>query len=228
MLRTAIPVSPRRKRQRGTEIIEFAALSVFLVPTFLWMFVNSMNIIRMIEANQVTRDIGNLYIHGVDFTSYEAQGVAQKLSQGFGLQIGNSFAGNSATNDGNGGNAFVIVAELMYIGTGSCSALPNNTTCTNQNKYVFLQYIDFGNKSLQMNGSTVHSALGSTSAALNSNGLVQNYLTDANAVASTASTLFQTQLTDGQVAYVAETFFSSPDLNFSAYPAGGIHTVQFF
>jgi hypothetical protein len=233
-MRTAIPVSRipvrrwRRARQRGSEIVEFAALAFFLVPTFLWSFVNGMNLIRMNEANEVTRDIGDQYIHGVDYSTYEAQTVAQKLSGGFGLQIGSSFTGNNATNNANGGNAYIVLAQVMYIGSGSCSSLPSGTTCTNQNKYVFLQYISFGNATLQINGTQVQSAMGTTSAAVNSSGLVQNYLTDPNAVASTVGAYFQTQLTDGQVAYVAETFFSSPDLNFTAYPAGGIHSLDFF
>jgi hypothetical protein len=218
----------RKNGQSGSEIIEFALYAFFMVPTLLFMFVNSMNLIRMIEATQVTRDIGDLYIHGVDYTTYEAQSVAQKLAGGFNLQIGSSFTGNNAVNHGNGGTGYIIVAEIMYIGSGSCSALPSNVSCTNQNKYVFLQYIDFGNKTVQINGVQVASALGTTSAAENANGMVQNYMTDPNAVATTAAGFFQTQLTDGQVAYVAETFFASPDLNFTAYPAGGIHTLDFF
>jgi hypothetical protein len=219
----------RKKGQKGSETMELVLFGwLFLIPTFLWTFVNGVNLIRMNTANEVTRDLGDQYIHGVDYTTYEAQAVAQKLAGGFGLQIGSSFTGNIPNNDANGGNAYVVVAEIMYIGNGSCSSLPNGTTCTNQNKYVFLQYIDFGNKTLQINGTQVASALGTTAASINSNGMVQNYLTDPNAVASTVGSYFQTQLTDGQVAYVAETFFASPDLNFSAYPAGGIHSLDFF
>jgi hypothetical protein len=233
----------RRNGQSGSEIVEFALLAFFLVPTFLWMFVNSMNMIRMIEATEVTRDIGDQYIHGVDYTTYEAEAVAQKLATGFGLQIGSSFTGNNPYNDGNSGagsNAWIVVAEIMYVGNQSCAALPQGTTCTNQNKYVFLQWIDFGNKALTINGAQVVSALGTPNLTLctgntqypscdiNSNGMTLEYLVDANAQATTAASFFQTQLSDGQVAYVAETFFASPDLNFSSYPAGGIHSMNFF
>jgi len=208
--------------------MEFALLAMFLIPTFLWSFINGVNLIRMNEANEVTRDVGDLYIHGVDYSTYEAQSVAQKLSGGFGLQIGSSFTGNNASNNGNGGNAYIVLAQVMYVGSGSCSSLPNGTTCTNQNSYVFLQYISFGNAGLQINGTTVQSALGTTTATVNSSGIVQNYLTDPNAVASSVGSHFQTQLSDGQVAYAVETFFASPDLNFTAYPAGGIHSLDFF
>src|SRR5271156_402873 len=49
-----------------------------------------------------------------------------------------------------------------------------------------------------------------------------NYLTDANAVATNAGTYIT--LTDTEVAYITETFFASPTLDFSAYPGGGIRS----
>jgi|SRR5579871_979639 len=243
-MRTQIPIGNRRRRgQRGSEIVEFAALAFFLVPTFLWAFINGMNLIRMNEANQVTRDIGDLYIHGVDYSTYEAQAVAQKLAGGFGLNVGSSFTGNNPSNNSNGGNGYVVVAKIMYVGSPSCASLPTGTSCTNQNQYVFLQYISYGNATLQINGAQVASSLGTPSiplvtaagcsgstseACMNSSGIVSNFLTGGNAVCTRCSSFFQTQLSDGQVAFVAETFFASPDLNFTAYPAGGIHSLDFF
>jgi hypothetical protein len=222
-----IPISSRRtRRERGNEIIEFALLLSLLAPMLLWVFINGMNLIKIIEASQVCRDIGNLYIHGVDFSTYDAQQVATTLASGFGLQIGSSFSGNSATNDANSGNGLVIVSEIMYAGSSACSALPSGTTCTNENKYVFLQRIYFGNSSLTFNGNTVASALGTPAATINSYGYVENYLTDPNAVSATAGNYIT--LADTQVAYVSETFFSSPNLGFASYPGGGVYNRTFF
>ena len=53
-----------------------------------------------------------------------------------------SFTGNDATNDGNGGNGYVVLSEVMYVGATSCSALPTGTTCTNKNEYVYVQRLD--------------------------------------------------------------------------------------
>jgi hypothetical protein len=232
MRMSRIPVAARRAgRQRGNEIIEFAVYAAFLVPLFLWTFVTGMNLLRMIQTTQICRDIGNLYIHGVDFSSYSAEQIAQRLSQGYGLNVGSGFAGgvtNMYNNDGNTGNGWVVLSEIMFVGAGSCSALPVGTTCTNQNKYVYLQRIDFGNRSVQFNGTTVASAIGTPGATINSSGLVQSYLTDPAAVASTFSNFLQTPLADGQVMYVCETFFASPDLGISAYPAGGVYSRTFF
>jgi hypothetical protein len=224
------PVSrPRSRRQRGSEIVEFAVIAAFLVPSFLWVFVNGMNLIRFIQCNQICRDIGNLYMQGVDFTTYSAQEVASTLATGYSLQIGSSFTGNNPTNDSssNGGNGWVILSEVMYVGTSACSALSSGTTCTNSGKYVYIMRLDFGNSALTINGNSLSSALGTpTGATINNEGYVQNYLTDSHAVATNASNYIT--LGDTQVAYVAETFFASPTLGFSSIPGGGIASRTFF
>jgi hypothetical protein len=218
----------RKPRERGTEILEFALLIMFFVPMFLWMFIAGMNLIRMIQCTQICRDLGNLYIHGIDFSTYAAQQIGARLSQGYGLQIGSSFTGNDATNGGNGGNGLVVLSEIMFVGAGACASLPPGVGCTNQNKYVFLQRIDFGNVALKFNSTTVSSPLGNPTATISASGIVQNYLTDAGAVAPNFGILLQTQLVDQQVIYASETFFASPDLGISAYPGGGLYSRTFF
>jgi hypothetical protein len=217
----------RVRRQRGFEILEFALMAALLVPMLLWVFVNGINLIRFIQCTQICRDIGNLYMQGVDFSTYAAQSVAARLSQGYGLTIGSSFSGNNATNDSNSGNGWIILSEVMYAGTSACSVLPSGTACNNSGKYVYLMHLDFGNKTLTINGSSVQSAIGNPSAAtVNSLGYVQNYLTDPNAVATNAGTYIT--LGDTQVAYVSETFFASPTLSFSGFSGGGITSRTFF
>ncbi len=224
---TGSAVSGRRSHsERGSEIIEFALLASLLIPLLLWVFVSGMNLIRMIEASQVCRDVGNLYIHGVDYTTYAAQQTATRLATGFGMQIGSSFTGNNNANDGNAGNGWMVLSQIMYVGSTACATLPSGTACTNQGKYVFLQYIDVGNKSLTFSGRSVSSALGTPTATINSYGYVQNYLTDSGAVASGAANLIT--LADTQVAYVSETFFASPDLGLASYPGGGVYNRTFF
>jgi hypothetical protein len=211
-------------------MVEFGLMAVFLVPLLLWVFVNGMNLIRMIQCTQICRDIGNQYIHGLDFSTHSAQTLASNLANGYGLTVsgfsGDS-SGNEQSNTSNTGNGLVLLSEIMYVGTNACSALPSGTSCTNNGKYVFIQRVAFGNASIQFNGVTVSSALGSpTGASISDSGNVQNYLTDAHAVSSTAGNLIT--LSDSQVAYVSETFFADPGLGFSAYPAGGIYGRVFF
>ena len=218
----------RRRGRRGSEIVEFAIFSVFMVPLFIWMFVTGMNLLRFIQCTEIVRDIGVQTVGGVDYSTYPAQSVAQVLAQGYGMNVGSSFTGNEATNNGNGGSVWIVVSQIMYVGATSCASLPSGTNCTNENPYVFVRQVSFGNSAVQFNGTQVQSAFGAFTAAVNSSGYVESYLTAANAQCPNMANFMQTQLSDGQYAYVVEGFFADPGLGFSAYPAGGIYVRTFF
>ena len=217
----------RRKTQRGNEMIEFALLAVFLVPLLLWTFIAGMNLVRLIQAEQICREIGSLYIGGVDFSTYAAQSLVVDLAKGYSLNAGSGFTGNMYNNNANGGNAYVVVSEIMYVGANTCSTLPSGTACTNQGQYVFLRRIDFGNSSLTISGATVASSFGNPTASQTPFGVVENYLTDSRAVATNFSSFLNSGLLDGQVIYVVETWFASPDLGFAAPSGGGMYARVF-
>jgi hypothetical protein len=237
----------RRRTQSGQEIMEFGLAAVLLVPMLIGSFVVGMNLIRSIQCNQVCRDLDSMYIHGGDFSTYPMQQEAQRLAQGLNLQIGSSFAGNEQSNTSNAGNGLVTVTQIMWIGgttSANCkAALP--AACTNQNSFVFTQQIQFGNGTLA-NANTV--TVGQCPAAiLNSSGIVSisngSYVTDARAaLAGSAQTNMQalwqtssevsggtaTALTDGQVAYIVETYFQSPDLSVGSLSGNGVYARYFF
>jgi hypothetical protein len=229
----------RRKTQSGQEIVEFALVTILFMPMFLGAFVVGMNLIRSIQANQVCRDLDDMYIHGGDFSTYPMQQEAQRLAQGLNLQIGSSFAGNTQSNTSNTGNGLVTVSQIMWIGdttSTSCVAV-GASNCTNQSSFVFTQQIQFGNGTLA-NASTV-SVGECPTAVMNSSGVVQNYVTDARAALSgNAQTAMQslwqsgngstTALTDGQVAYIVETYFQSPDLTIGSLSGNGVYARYFF
>jgi hypothetical protein len=206
----------RKKTQSGSEMIEFAFVSLLLVPMFLGMFITGMNLIRIISVRQMTASVGSMYIKGADFSTYNMQLLARRLAGGLGLQIG-SFTGNKAQNGGNAGNGVVILTQITYIGTPTCATLPTGTACTNQNKYVFTQRIVFGNSSQK------GSSLGNPTATVDALGRVANYITDGGAVCGLCNSLFPTQLTDGQYGYVSEVYFASPDLDVSALSGQGVY-----
>ena len=106
----------RKRRQGGQEIIEFALISLLLVPMFIGSFIVGMNLIRSIQCNQMCRDLADMYIHGADFSTYSMQTMAQRLAQGLNLQIGSSFTGSSNSNTNNTGNGIVTVTQIMWIG----------------------------------------------------------------------------------------------------------------
>src|ERR1700683_217884 len=93
----------RKKREAGQEIIEFALMAMFLVPMLLGTFVVAMNIIKNLQANQVVRDLDDIYIHGGDFSTYPMQQLAQRLGQGLNIQFPTFGSGvnNSQSNTGN-------------------------------------------------------------------------------------------------------------------------------
>ncbi len=229
----------RKKTQGGQEIIEFGLVALLFVPLFLGTFVVGMNLIRSIQANQVCRDLTDMYIHGADFSSYPMQQLAQRLAQGLNLQIGSSFAGNQSSNTNNGGRGLATVTQIMYVGSTSssnCLSVPAGS-CVNHDSFVYTQRIQFGNGTLA-NSNTV--SLGDASGTtLNANGVVQNPLTDSNAKLPSAAQsammgLWQTTsngqlpLVDGQVAYVVETYFQSLDLNVSSLSGNGVYARYFY
>ncbi len=229
----------RRKTQSGQEIVEFGLVAVLLVPMLIGAFVVGMNLIRSIQCNQVCRDLDSMYIHGGDFSTYPLQQEAQRLAQGLNLQIGASFAGNQQSNTGNAGNGLVTVTQIMWIGATTAArcmgVLP--AVCTNANSFVYTQQMQFGNGSL---ASPVTVSLGTCPPAImNTSGVVQGYVTDSHAeITGSAQTnllaLWQvnngttTALADGQVVYVVETYFQSPDLSVGSLSGNGVYARYFF
>jgi len=229
----------RKKTQKGQEIIEFGLMAFIFVPLFMGSFVVGMNLIRSIQCNQVTRDLVDMYIHGADFSTYPMQQEAARLAQGLNLQVGSSFNGNQQANTGNGGNGLVTVTQIMWVGSttsASCIAV-GAANCTNHDSFVYTQQIQFGNSTLS-NSTTVTLATPS-GATINSAGIVQNYITDSHAkLPSAAQTAMQslwganantgqTALTDGQVVYIVEGYFQSPDLSVGALAGNGVYARYF-
>jgi hypothetical protein len=230
----------RRKRQGGQEIVEFALFAWFFVPVFLWMFVAGMNLTRSNQVNYICRDLASLYIHGADFSTYFYQSVAQRLAIGLNLDIGSSFTGNNAANTGNSnGFGLVTVTQIMYVGAttdANCTAV-GATNCVNHDSFVYLQRIQFGNGSLASNAPSV-AGTPTTGIQMTSEGQVMNYLTDSNAKlpgqAQTdmmnqwqTSANGRTALTDGQVAYITETYFKTTDFTFGTQ-AKGVYAKYYF
>ncbi len=230
----------RTKTESGQEVFEFALVVLLLVPAFLGAFIVGMNLIRSIQCNQMCRDLTDMYIHGADFSTYSMQTMAQRLAQGLNLQIGSSFAANSNSNTGNSGNGLVTVTQIMYVGSltePDCVAAGSGN-CTNVNSFVFTQQVVFGNGTL---ASSSTQSLGTpVGATLTNSGIVQNPVTDSHAklpaaaqaamqsLWQTTSSSGQAPLDDGQVAYVVETYFQSPDLGVSALSGNGVYARYFF
>jgi Flp pilus assembly protein TadG len=230
----------RRGRQSGHQIIEFGLAAFLFVPLILGTFVTGMNVIRSIQVNHIVRDMANMYIHGADFSDQDLQQVAARLATGMDLRVGTGSV-NRADNLANEGRGIVWISKVTWVGSSSepsCQAvLPE--TCTNANKFVFLERIRFGNGALEAERA---SSLGHPTAPRNENGILTvNTVTDARAAVpepqqtwlfnmwqtSQAST-GRTPLADGQVLFVVEAYFQSPDLTMGAFQGRGVYAQWFF
>lgn len=229
----------RRTSQSGQEIIEFGLVALLLIPLLLGTVIVGIGLIRSIQAQQVSRDLASIYIHGGDFSTYSMQQLAQKLSLGLNLQIGSSFTGNSAANTSNGGDMLVTVSQIMYVGptTAANCVFVGASNCANHDSFVFTQRLQFGNASVS---GWSGSCLGDPSTtAITSNGALTAPVTDAGAKLPSAgqtnmtnlwqvSAGGQTPLVDGQVVYVMEVYVQPPNLSLGMYSAGGIYVRYFF
>lgn len=190
----------KRERQRGNAIIEFALVSVFLIPLLLGTVNIGMNLGRSIQVTQVSRDAGHMYVRWVDFSLPANQNIIVRLAQGLGMTR-------------TGGNGKVILSRVMFVGKLQCEGGGLSLAqCTNYNQPVITQQIVIGNPSIR------ESALGEPPAnLLDSKGEITpaEYLTNILTRARNFNNILALQ--PGEFAYVSEAVFSAPDYDFPGF-----------
>jgi len=195
----------RHITQSGSTMIEFC-LSVALWTTVI-MGLSSvgLNLIRALQVEQVCRDAGRMYSAGLDFTQAGNQNLLITVASGLNVTP-------------TGGNGVFVFSTVEYIDTAQCS------NCANLGQYVFIQRVVVGNSGL------LSSPFGTPSASIigaYGNISSSNYLTNASARAVGFGNVVT--LAGGQVAYLTETYFSSPDLAFGNYMNGaGVYERKIF
>jgi hypothetical protein len=204
-------IKPERTRLRGSTILEFALVAPFLVVVFFGVAGFGISLGRYIQALQVCRDVAHMYVDGIDFTQTSNQNLIVLMAQGSGMTT-------------TGGNGVVILSRISTVYQSDCDAAGDSGTCNNLGLTVFTQRIVVGNASLHA------SAFGTPNAAiLNAQGDISTnvYLQDTdNTVRTTGFSplLSAAGVTQGQgdAAWVAELYFSYPDLGFlgTSQPAG--------
>lgn len=184
--------------EQGSAFIEFLlCTSILLVPLLLGTMVIGMNVIRAVQVTALCRASAHMYSEGIDFSQSQNQQELIKIAQGL----------NIATNSGNG---VIILTKVVYVLSATCQAATGQKTCNNENNYVMVNRLVIGN-------SALHSSTFGTPPAkdMDPSGdggvLMSAYATDSATVAANFSNLIS--LTSGQYAYVAETYFISPDLD---------------
>lgn len=203
---TAEALSIRRKQtQRGSNVMEFALFSLFLMPLFMGTVTVGMGLGKAIQTSQIARDAGHMFVRQVDFSQPQNQDLIVRLALGMNMTR-------------TGGNGVVILTQVMMIGPNECAAAGLSASqCTNLNYPVITQRLVIGNQSLYT------STLGTPpSGVLNPDGTIDviDYLTDAGCRANTLSTGGPNPTTGlltlqpAERTYVSEAFFVAPDLSF--------------
>jgi hypothetical protein len=215
----------RREKQRGVSTVEFAFITLSLVPLLIGTGVIGINLVRTLGTEQVARDAGHMYSRGVDFSQPGNQQILATIGSGIGL---------SAT--AGSGSAEVILSKLTYVDTPTCAAAGavdskgNPSGCTNYGKWVFTQRLTVGNSSIR--SSNIGSPTGVT---ISSNGTitVQQYATVAGAVATFNSINPYADvngnvsgLPSGQMLYIAEA--SASEYTLPPYTGGGTYAFGLF
>ncbi|MEJ5366719.1 MAG: hypothetical protein WHT08_00275 [Bryobacteraceae bacterium] len=185
------------RRRRGNALIEFALAFALLMPLYVWMLVFGLDLRRMMQTGQVSRDAGHMFARGVDFSLPGNQDVLVRLAAGMNMTR-------------TGGSGVVILTKLLKVGPQDCvDGGYSAGSCSNQGQTVVTQRIVVGNAGLGQ--SRVASP---TPGLLQSDGTIRpsDYLMNAGARASGFDAILN--LAEGETAYVAEAWFESPVKDF--------------
>jgi Flp pilus assembly protein TadG len=213
------PVDRKLKRnEKGNGLLEFAAVSIVVIPLFFGMVGAGIQLGRMNEAVQICRDAAHMYARGVDFSKISNQNILVILANGTGMTV-------------NGGNGVIMMSQIIQVYQADCAAAGlTNAQCSNLNQLVFVNRLVTGTAALRSsNYGTPPSNL------VNSQGNIaaSDYLTKASLVVtgSMASELTTAGLTlnSGDIAYLTEFYESMPDLSFlGTSGSGGVYAKAIF
>lgn len=200
-----------RSNQRGNALVEFALVSLVIIPLMLGTVFLGFAMGNNIEAVQISRDIAHMYAKGADFSSAQNASRAFKLAKNYDL---------SST-----GNSVVILSQVIKVYQTNCDAAGLSAgQCANLGENVFVNRIVVGNASLKL------SSFGTPNPAyLDGRGNLgaADYLTQTGAKATAFSSLLAQRV--GAIAYVAEVFLPVPNFNFygntNGTPGVFVHSI---
>jgi hypothetical protein len=189
--------------RRGVAIVEFSLSLVFLTPLLLGTLVFGFKLIRSIEMTQITRDLGHMYIRGINFRDDIPKQNAQTMAAQYNLTAS--------------GSSLILLSQIRIATQADCDAAnpasPGNN-CTNKNKPVYIEQVTLGNAS---NG---RSAFGTPPLDGGQKVTPANLGNNSAAQATNFSSVLN--LNVGEVAYVAEMINLTPDLNIPGMTGAGL------
>jgi hypothetical protein len=190
-------------RRRGSAMVEFVLVAAFFfVPLITGLLSYGFTLSRSLQVAQLTRDVGRMYVRGVDFSQQANQDLiagsssqpnVPALARGLGMQSN----GGNATG-GTSGNGVLILSTYVR--------LSDTCDCPNAGSIALMRRVVVGNKNLQT------AAYGDPAPGLvdSGTGMVKNYDNNATARADGFSSVIN--LSSGELAYFVEARFIFPDL----------------
>jgi hypothetical protein len=201
----------KRSRVRGIAVVEFTLSLMFFIPLLLGTYVFGFRLIRSLEMEQIVRDLGHMYIRGINFRNAGPIANAQTLASGFNL---------TSTGD-----SVVIFSAIKVIQQTDCDAAnplqpAGSVHCTNLGNPVFTEEVFVGNTSLTINGANAaQSGFGSPPRQADSTVSVANQGNNSTAAAGNTAALSGfakvLALNAGEVAYMVEMINGTPALSIS-------------
>jgi hypothetical protein len=156
-------------------------------------------LIRVLQMQQIVRDLGHMYVRGVNFRGAGAVQTARDLASGFALT-------SSGTSE-------VILSQVEAVQQGDCDAGNPATPgqpCANLNQPVYVEQLIIGNSG---DGSSVFGVPPVQADYTVSPGdRANNTAAQANGFSSVLA------LQPGEVAYVAEMINLTPEFNITGFP----------
>jgi Flp pilus assembly protein TadG len=206
------------RNEKGSALLEFAAVSIVVIPLFFGMVGAGIQLGRMNEAVQVCRDAAHMYARGVDFSQIGNKNILVNLATGTGMTA-------------SGGNGVVMMSQIVQVYQADCTAAGLTAgQCSNLGKLVFVNRLVTGNSGLRSSNygtppSTLVDPQGDIAAS--------DYLTKSSLVVTggmaTELTNAGLTLNDGDIAYLTEFYESMPDLSFlGTSGSGGVYAKAIF
>ena len=192
----------RRKSRSGVAVIEFSFSLLVLVPLVLGVFVYGFRLIYSLQMMQITRDLGHMYVEGINFRNSGPISNAATLASGFNLT--------------SNGTSVVILSQITLETQAMCDAAniaPAGTPCTNLAKPVFIEQLTIGNTSC--GASHFGTPPMTTINGVTNEVTVLSQATLASAVANGFGSVLA--LNNGETAYVAEMVNQTPSLNIPGF-----------
>jgi len=203
-----------RRGERGSAAIEFAIVSIVLFPLMLGVVSLGVNLGHTTQTIQICRDAGHMYAKGVDFSQPNNQQVIVNIAQPMGM--------TSAT----AGAGVVILSEIMQVYQDECTAAGFSGACPNLGQNVVINRLVIGNSAYTSHYATPSSSLMDSQGNIGTgSSSTPGYMTDSSVVVSNLGTT----LSEGQIVYLSEAYFSTPDISYLGGPAsGGVYASTFF